>query len=424
MKRILLIAFKFPPYSRIGSHRWVNFSKHIAKSGNIIHVITLDWKQIDRDNWIDKVKHKNIIIHRIKSLYPHNFIYKKYSSRSIIGWTINKLKNQISKTLKIFFYIDDAQFWGRYLIPYCKDLIEKERIKNVIATGAPYMANYWATRLKEELGDKIKLIHDLRDCWYKSNYFNFNFQRKRSEEIRDYTLNNCDAIVTTTNGLKDYYSQFITNKKVKIEVVYNGFNKKNVNNVLKQKINKRDFSFIYAGSLDNERDKVFDIFLNSISNSIGACSFINDIKIFVFSRSGKNIIKKHKNLIKQNILIVSDLIPQEKLFEKIYQSFVALHLTPISHNFILSVKLFEYAALKRPVFSLNGGGDTERFIKNNLIGTSINYISEKNRIIKELKNYHDLWLKDPLYNIDSKSVYQYSYEALTKKYLYFIKNKI
>ena len=44
--KLLIIAFKFPPYGGVGSFRWSKFTKYLAKSENKVNVLTIKWKNI------------------------------------------------------------------------------------------------------------------------------------------------------------------------------------------------------------------------------------------------------------------------------------------------------------------------------------------------------------------------------------------
>src|SRR4030042_3229476 len=156
--QVLLIAYKFPPYAGVGCFRWSKLSKYLAKMGYTIHVVTVKWDKMGNDTYMQDVTHPNIIIHRIPSLYPHNLKYKRYKNTTI-GRFKRVIKLGFFKIFDVFWYEDEAQYWGRSLLPYCKKLINDHQIHTVIATGHPFMANYWASKLKQGL-PQITLIQD------------------------------------------------------------------------------------------------------------------------------------------------------------------------------------------------------------------------------------------------------------------------
>jgi len=416
-KKILLISYKYPPYPEVGGYRWAKFSKYFAEKGYKIHVVTVNWKNNIKQSWYDDILHENIIIHKIPSTYIHNYKYKKYKN-NLTGRILNKIRNQILKVSYFRNYIDEAQYWGKNLIPYCKKIINKETIKTVIATGGPFMANYWASRLKEEL-KHVKLIHDLRDEWYDDDRFIKIKYKNISQEHEKFALNNCDHLVTVSKGLLDYYSKKIRNKNVKTHIIYNGFDPETIN--IKTGRNKKknmEFGFLYAGSLSNKRDEVLNHFLRIMNDNHEE---FNSLMIYIYSPDYKSVLKNNKLLVDKGILVLSNQINQIELFNKIRETFCTLHVMPETQKYIISIKLFEYASLGRPVLSLNYGGDTNELIIKHKLGCSVNIDDKENHnIIKTLKELYKLWLKDPLYSIKPVGIKKYSYKNLASEYIKII----
>jgi len=418
MKKILLISFKFPPYSDVGAYRWTKFVKYLSEK-YIIHVVTVNWKNQFSQPWHNDINNKNIIIHRIKSNYFHNLKYKKFSN-NFLGFLLFKIRNQFLKITNFIYFIDEAQVWGKTLLPYCLKLIKEEKIDIIIATGGPYMVNYWAGVLKRK-SQNIKLIQDFRDEWNEFRYFPLKWQKLLSLKFEDFALNNCNAVTTISKGLSDILSNKIRDKNIKVEVIYNGYDEVSVDKVIiNKKKSKRDFSFIYAGSLSNNRDKPMISFLDTVNDNIDNLKAIK-IKLFLTLNDSKMIRIRYKSLIEDNYIIINDFISQDKLFNEIYNSFTALHFMPETQKFIISIKIFEYAVLKRPILSLNFGGDTEELINNYNLGYSVIYKDNNEGIKNCIFQIYDLWKKNPCHETESKKdMKQFSYEKLSEKYIKLI----
>lgn len=420
MKKILLVSFKFPPYSRTGSFRWTKLSRAFAGKGYKVHVVTLDWNIGDRTDYSEDVNHENIIIHRIPSAFPHNFFYKKYGA-SLIGKIKNKLRNQIQKLLKWTYFVDDAQKWGKYLLPFCRKLVNEENIQTIIATGAPFMQNYWAARLKTEIesesGGPVRLIQDFRDEWNEGRGFYVAGHRKKSLDFEKYAVNNCDAVVTVSRGLMELFSASISNQQVKKAVIYNGFDEQKIKET--GETMGRDFRFLYAGNLDNGRDALLFEFLKTVQNHTAD---FPEIKIILYTNSTDKLDGKFPALREKGILQVNSFIPQEQLYPEINKAFVTLHFMPPAQWFIVSIKIFEYAILNRPVFSINGGGDVEQLIKEHKLGTSLNFSKEKEKILEKIQDYYTIWKKDPFYEIEPENIERYSFENISGEYISLIES--
>ena len=260
-KKILLIAFKFPPYAGVGGFRWSKMSKYLVDMGYIIHVVTVNWKQYGGNTLLEDVQHRNIIIHRLPSLYFHNYKYKPYDD-TISGKIKRIFRYSFFKIINTIWYEDEAQQWGYFLIPFCEKLIKDEKIKNIIATGHPFMANYWAAKLKHK-HPEINLIQDFRDEWNDDPNRSFicKYFVKKSQKHETFVLNNCNVLIAVTAGLMDLLSKK-TDINVNKAIIPNGYNSE----IYAKKTIKRDFNLIYAGSLWAGREEPFEIFISVLEN--------------------------------------------------------------------------------------------------------------------------------------------------------------
>ena len=80
---------------------------------------------------------------------------------------------------------------------------------------------------------------------------------------------------------------------------------------------------------------------------------------------------------------------------------------PQSQFFIVAIKLFEYGILKKPVLSINAGGDTDYLINKHKLGFSVKY-NEEEKIINTIHKpkesfqfvtyFHRAFIKDGPYH--------------------------
>lgn len=413
---ILLIAFKYPPYSRVGSYRWTKFSRLLADRGVKFDVVTVDWRITDKNSWINDVTHPNITIHRIKSHSCHNIKYRTYDG-TIAGRIKNKLRNQFDKILRLAYFVDEAQFWGRSLVPYCLRLAAAKRFDAIVTTGAPFMENYWASVLYNKLGRAVPLVQDLRDEWNEGRKFRFARQKKLSLEYEKFALNNCSAVVSASPGLKNLFDRVITDG-VRSEVIYNGFDTGTVRSALGNgRVTPTRFSLIYGGSLENGRDvpvrRFLDVVLENIADYPG-------ITIDFYTDSILKDMQKYKTLVDGGYLAIHRAVPQKTLYERINNSFAALHFMPAGQEYIVSIKLFEYAVFGRPTLSVNSGGDSEILINRHKLGYSADF-RESSAVKGALSELYRIWQDNPGYAINPVDIEQFSYDCQTDRYLSLLK---
>ncbi len=405
-KKILLIVFKFPPYAGVGAKRWAKFGKYLAKDGYKVHVVTVRWKKYGPNTWVKDIQHPNIIVHKIPSLSFHNIKYKPFS-HSLAGIFLHRLRQLFFRFLSLLYYVDEAQFWGWSMVPFCEKLIRKEKIINVIATGAPFMANYWAARLKVTLPE-INLIQDFRDPWNDNPLYPFLLPKfkEKSNSLESYSLQHCDCLMTVTHGLLDFLKKKLGKKKSL--VVYNGFDSEYSSNI---KRNIKRFTIIYIGNLGCGRSEVLDNFLRVV---LDHCVEFPEIQLIFYGHFPGDLKNKYTYLINKGILLINNYISPADIRKKIQSSFLGLQINSAVFPYLMSSKIFEYVSLKSPVLSINGGGEIDKLIKDNKFGDSINY-KDKQGILLALKKWYSIWKKNPNFKLNVDTIKKFSYKELIKK---------
>lgn len=411
-KKILLIAFKYPPYSGVGGFRWSKLSKYLAEEGCVLHVVTVNWKKYGNNTLLEDIHHPNIIVHRIPSLYFHNFKYRPFNS-NLTGKIMRVLRYLFFRAINLFWYEDEAHFWGYTLLPFCKKLIIRENITNVIATGHPFMANYWASRLKIIMPE-INLIQDFRDEWNDdpNRSFIWSFYKKKSLQHEIFSVNRCDVLIAVTDGLLKLL-EARKHECSEMAVIPNGFDFEISN---KPPI-KRHFNFIYAGKLWAGRAEPFDSFMSVVEKLRPE---IPELRIDVYGSIPDDLRSKYDLLLKDGTLSILSPVSHEKIQEIMYESFVCLLFNARIYPWARSTKIYEHASLKRPTFCINYGGEIDKLIKTHDLGVAIN--GEKpEEIEEEILNLYKIWKQDPGYEISPRNIEQFHYRNLAKEYKNYLK---
>ncbi|MCB1750486.1 MAG: glycosyltransferase [Gammaproteobacteria bacterium] len=400
---ILLIAYKYPPYPLVGAFRWTRFSKYLAELGHPIEVVTVNWKLPDTGNLLPQVQHPNIRIHRIPSGYPHNFRMKRTGHRLLDSLRYRIFSHFIDR---YFYWDDEAQHWGRHLLPKCREIIQNRDIRVVIATGSPFRSNYWAAQLKREL-PHIRLIQDLRDPWVRNPLKRFP-NRKLALKVENETLSAADHIVTVSEGMAEHFRQNL-DRDVPVSVINNGFDPSLLiaDEVDKAKVSGKIpvVSIVYTGSLSNGREELLTQLLDSVERQDTA-----NLKLAVAGNYSYKLAERYRRLIDGGILELCGLISQHDAFRLISRADFALQLNAAIYPYALSTKIFEYAAMRVPCLSLNFGGDIDRTIRECSLGYSIDLRHEK----------IDPWVAGLAGGQLSRefdfSIEAYSYKTLSAKY--------
>lgn len=358
---ILLIAFKFPPYSQVGAFRWTRLSRHLAELGHRVDVVTVEWRTKEPGGLLKDVDHPGIRIHRIPSGYLHNLKYWKGKHH----W-INALKGRLFSRFidKIFFWDDEAQRWGAHLLPKCEELIRSEGIRTVIATGSPFQSNRWAAVLKTR-NPSIRLIQDLRDPWVRNPFKTYRDPAAAMSMERE-SLSVADDLVVVSRGMAEHFRENLS-RDVPVTVINNGFDPGVVRPRQSQPARPGPKTIVYAGSLANGREQLLRELLDALQRRN-----IDALRVVVIGYYTTSLAERYRTMIEDGRLELRGWVAPEVAIAAISAADYALQLNSRMFPYALSTKIYEYAAMGVPTLSLNYGGDIDELIRAHSLGYSIN----------------------------------------------------
>jgi len=367
MKNILVIAYKFPPMGGIGTRRWTKFAKYFAKRGYQVHVLTINYHKTDEINWLHDIKdNKNIIIHKIKSGYPLWLMsYSKIKPFAFIQKVINFFLK------KTFFYIDIAQNWAKYMLPYAKKLINENNIKNVIVTNPPPSVAYFSTFLKIEI-PTINLIQDFRDSWNDDidydypNTLKFFWQKEKSAYMEWFVINHSDYIVNVTEDITRRVSNKFKNYKEKFITIHNGYDKDDYplnSQNLYNELDRNKIKIIYAGELGLGRIKAIEMIMDSLLDLNK--ERLKKMEINIYTSYNKNKLdRKYSVLFEQKIVNFYSLVPPTEIMKIINEHQYCLSINSPIYPYAFGTKVFDYMLLGKQIIHISNGGELARLLKS------------------------------------------------------------
>jgi glycosyltransferase involved in cell wall biosynthesis len=313
---------------------------------------------------LQDVQHPNITIHRIPSGYPHNLRHRVFRN-----WLINGIKNAvfIYGLNRYFFHDGEAQRWGRYLLPRCEEILARENIEVVIATGGPFHANRWAAVLKKRT-PHLRLIQDFRDPWAD------DVAKSRSKpqlaKVRawqEMAVETADSVVAVTEGLLELYLR--DSHREKGYLIRNGYDPDSANVRIDPVSPETGFGFIYLGDIPPSRQEPLSRFLKAVRQ---VRPKIPDICVTLVGGYRKMPARQFPDLVEEGVLELRPYVPQETAFEMVRRHRYALQLNARMYPYAVSTKIYEYAMLKVPTVSLNYGGEIGGLVLNRDLGYSVN----------------------------------------------------
>lgn len=406
MKKVLFIAYYFPPIGGGGIQRSVNFVKYLPDLGYFPLVLTCSSPAEERwtpkDYTFGKDVNNNCMVFRVSTPPPPPDI-------------------KIMRRLKKLFFLQDnfSKWWIRHAIKLGEEIIKENKIDVIYATMSPFQSSYVADCLSKKYN--IPWVADLRDPWaldemvlYPSSLHK-RYDLYRMKEV----LFGASAIIMNTpeaaESLIKHFREF-TNKR--ILSITNGYDAKDFDRNVENNKNIK-FRVVHSGSLYSEtgiqlnKNKALYNILGGVNKNVNILGrsliyllksledwaeespeIINEIEVMLIGKSDPGDIAMLEGKRCKNVFNFTGYVPHEESIFYIKSAdllFLPMHNIADGHRATtVPGKLYEYIASGRPILAAVPEGDA----KDILMKSGLAYITQpddSNLMLEGLKNIYYDW---------------------------------
>ena len=377
-KRVLFVAYQFPPAGGIGVHRVVKFVKYLSEFGWDASVLTVSNPSVPilDDSLCADIPSETTTV-KAKTWEP-GYAWKKNlaSEKSSTATSSTPAKKQFLKpllksTANLLFQPDMQILWYYNAVRAGKKLLKEVQHDAIIATAPPYSSFLVGSKLAKQAG--LPLILDYRDEWGISNDYWENKQqsslsRKIQHRMQQKLLREASlAIATTPSSCESVQkSAREANSSVRCEYIYNGYDPDDFKTDSGAKVQRKDygngidkFRLAYAGTLWN---------LNSIQPLVDAILQLEKqspalLEQMEFVIAGRRT-DQQENLLNQLESISCNIvrlpfIGHDEAVQLIQTSdcLALLNSNLPGAERIVNGKIFEYIAAEKPFLLISPPGD-------------------------------------------------------------------
>jgi glycosyltransferase involved in cell wall biosynthesis len=422
MKRVLIITYYWPPSGGAGVQRWLKFAKYLRDFGWEPVIYTPENPEYpETDESLFKDIPVGIEVIKKSIWEPYNaykrFIGQKKEEKIQAGFLSVKKKNPVIENISIWIrgnlFIPDARkFWIKPSIRFLLKYLAAHQVDAMVSTGPPHSMHLIALGLKNMLN--IPWLADFRDPWTEIDFYHQLRLTKQADKkhhrLEKAVLSTADRVtIVSWNWALDFNRLFPRH----YDVITNGFDPDDFI-IPDQKVAKT-FELTHIGSLNKDRNPelLWEVLAEICSENTG---FRDDLRLRFI---GKCDVSLFQCLEKYQLLSRTEKIeymPHEEVLKESAGSQVLLLLLNNTPNVmgIVTGKIFEYLATRRPVFCIGPtGGDSARIIREAKAGITCNFddkISMKNALIELYGRYKQESLQNHEGVIDS-----FSRKHLTEK---------
>lgn len=388
MKKVLIIAYYWPPAGGPGVQRWLKFVKYLPDFDiePIVYVPENATYPIVDHDLVDQVnKNVTVLKQPIKEPYKLASIFSKKSTTTISSGIIKAAKKQsfMEKILLYVrgnFFIPDARVgWVNPSVDYLSNYIKTNAVDVIITTGPPHSMHLIGLELQKRFA--VKWIADFRDPWTSIGYHKelklTDKSAQKHKDLEKEVLTKADTILTTSFTTKQEFAE-ITQQP--IHVITNGYD---IETIEKPALSKK-FIISHIGSLLTKRNpRILWKALKEILKE--KKQFRNDFQLQLVGKVSSEIIDTIKEFKLDAYLNVIGYVSHTEAlkYQRSSQVLLLIEIDSYETIGIIPGKLFEYMAAERPILAIGPvKSDVERIIKDTNAGKYFNYDH-----LEEVKQY-------------------------------------
>ena len=373
MKRVLIIAYYWPPAGGSGVQRWVKFSKYLPSQGwqPVVYTpLNPEITSVDETLLADIPVEAEVIKTKIVEPYSaYRMIMGSKQSTDMktlmaggktgaTGGEVNPINNDgrlsLKKRVSLFirgnFFIPDPRvWWVGSSVKFLKKYLREHPVDVIVTTGPPHSMHLIGRRLAKETG--LPWIPDFRDPWTKIFYYKHlhltAWADRKHHRLELAVLDEATAVLTVTPAVQaDYQAR----TKTPVEMITNGFD---TDDFAAEPRRHEGFNVVHTGLFAAAGNPT--VFWDLLANRCaGDEEFRRDLRIRLSGKTDAEIFEAIRVRGLDANLVDNGYVDHEKAVEE--QRSADMLLLPLrqepEYAMILPGKLFEYLAARKPVLGI------------------------------------------------------------------------
>jgi len=380
MKRVLVIAYYWPPSGGSGVQRWVKFCKYLPLEG---------WQPVvyapenaaypSLDPSLEAEVPASVEVIRRPILEPYG-IYRKIMGKGAsqqvteISSGEKTWKQKLSLWIRANLFVPDPRVaWVCPSVRFLKKYLAEHPVDVIVTTGPPHSVHLIGQRLNKALG--IPWIPDFRDPWSRMYYLKYlpmtdcTWRKLRRQEQA--VLDECSMVLACTPLVQE---EFQAQTHTPVACITNGFDEEDFAGRL---LPRRDghFNLTHTGlfAADGNPLTLWKV-LGRMAADIPA--FREALRLRLVGRVDKEILDAiAQEGLSGNVVELGPCNHAEAVREQRAATVLLLPLrNDPQYRPILPGKLFEYLASRRPVLGIGQpDGAMARVLAETKAGVTVNW---------------------------------------------------
>jgi glycosyltransferase involved in cell wall biosynthesis len=358
-RKVLMIAYYFPPMGLSGVQRTVKFAKFLPKYGWKPTVLTVEptgYYAFD-DTLLKEAEEAGVTIVRTPSLDVNRLLKKQ----GIIKMPSERMRKILQFFGDLFFIPDTKIGWKSIAVKAASALIQQEHFDVLFATAPPQTDFLIGQALKRKFD--IPLIVDYRDAWldYPFKYFPTPLHRLWHSHLEKRVLKAADRITVTHRRVKESILQRHKNVDYnEVIIVSQGFDVDDFPPASEWKQTKSvKMKIAHTGTFYADRNPA--VMLHALANVLQANPKIRGrMEMYFIGNAREEDQHLVKKLDLQNTVHFLGYLPHRECIKRLVESDVLWFV--IDNDFQTPGKLYEYFGSRKPMIASVVDGYTKQIL--------------------------------------------------------------
>ncbi|GMA64677.1 glycosyltransferase [Alicyclobacillus fastidiosus] len=390
-KRVVIVAYLFPPIGGIGVQRALKFAKYLGDHGWKPIVLTTDLAVsatmdeallADIPPDVEVVRIRDPLARLTQRVMQSVGAGRTGDAASMspqpgevhTGGVRSRLKRWLKRCKDLLLIPDEQVLWAIRAAVVGANVIRREKVSCVFTTSSPVSAHLTGWLLRR--WTRVPWVADFRDPWTDNLHFAADGGRASIERrLERSVLRGATAITTVTDGFALRFAEkypFVANKTT---VIRNGVDPSDFAE-LERAPSSGKFTMLYAGILYPKRSPA--VFLKALSQALRSGRIHSDhIRVefagvfdYPGSFANRELVER---LHLEKVVKVLGYLSHDEVVRRMENAHSLLLIGddhPSANQYIPG-KLYEYLYTRRPIFALLKQGEASSLIEHHEAGVVV-----------------------------------------------------
>ena len=410
MKKVLIVAYYFPPLGGGGTLRTVKFVKYLQEFGWEPVVLTVNAPHyLVEDPWLESQLPPNLAVFRSKAFLPGRFFRKTLNHsytdtvdrRKPVFKRVGKCVFQFGKNLVYTFAFTPDEYvgWIPFAVKAGLRIIEREKIDALYTTAPPNSLHLIGRKLHQKTG--LPWVADFRDLWnqYPESYnpFGWKWKARLDNWFEKQVLETCQKAIAVSETMKqEILGKYHNLPEKKLAVITNGFDLADSEGLSPDPIAQGKFLVTHAGTLFAWRKAsgFWRVLRKMLDQN---AEFARHFRLLLLGIVHADVQAEIRRLGLTPWVDIQGYKNYPEMVRILKRSDVLLLIIgnqPHAAN-VLTLKLFDYLNARRPILALAPEGEVSRMVRNYHLGKSC-LPEDLPGVEKALRHFFSAWQENRL----------------------------